>query len=29
MFFFFRDGKIVEAQSYADTAMQERVFGTK
>jgi ketosteroid isomerase-like protein len=27
--FSFRDGKIVHAQSYADTAMQERVFGTK
>jgi ketosteroid isomerase-like protein len=27
--FSFRDGKIVQAQSYADTAVQERVFGTK
>ena len=27
--YIFRDGKIVQAQSYADTAMQERVFGTK
>jgi ketosteroid isomerase-like protein len=25
----FRDGKIVKAQSFGDTAMQERVFGTK
>lgn len=27
--FTFRDGKIVQAQSFADTAMQERVFGSK
>jgi uncharacterized protein len=27
--FTFRDGKIVKAQSYGDTAMQERIFGTK
>ena len=25
----FRDGKIVQAHSYGDTAVQERVFGTK
>ncbi len=25
----FRDGKIGKAQSFGDTAMQERVFGTK
>jgi ketosteroid isomerase-like protein len=25
----FRDGKIVKAQSFADTAMQERIYGTK
>jgi ketosteroid isomerase-like protein len=25
----FRDGKIVKAHSYGDTAFQERVFGTK
>ena len=25
----FRDGKIVKAQSFGDTAMQQRVFGTK
>lgn len=25
----FRDGKIVQAQSYGDTALQERIFGTK
>ncbi len=27
--YIFRDGKIVEVWSYVDTAMQERVFGTK
>jgi ketosteroid isomerase-like protein len=27
--FTFRDGKIIKAQSYGDTAMQERVFGKK
>ena len=27
--FTFRDGKIIKAQSYGDTAMQERIFGTK
>jgi uncharacterized protein len=27
--FSFRDGKIVKAHSYADTAFQERVFGKK
>jgi ketosteroid isomerase-like protein len=27
--FTFRDGKIIKARSYGDTAMQERVFGTK
>lgn len=27
--FSFRDGKIVQAQSYADTSVQERVFGAK
>jgi ketosteroid isomerase-like protein len=27
--FTFRNGKIIKAQSYGDTAMQERVFGTK
>jgi ketosteroid isomerase-like protein len=27
--FTFRDGKIVKAQSFGDTAMQERIFGTK
>ena len=27
--FTFRDGKIVKAQSFGDTAMQERVFGKK
>jgi uncharacterized protein len=27
--FTFRDGKIIKARSYADTAMQERVFGSK
>lgn len=25
----FRDGKIVKAQSFGDTAMQERIFGAK
>ena len=25
----FRDGKMVKAQSFGDTALQERVFGTK
>ena len=27
--FTFRDGKVVKVQSFGDTAMQERVFGTK
>lgn len=27
--FTFRDGKIIKARSYGDTAMQERVFGKK
>jgi ketosteroid isomerase-like protein len=27
--FTYRDGKVVKAQSYGDTAMFERVFGTK
>jgi hypothetical protein len=27
--FTFRDGEIVKAQSYGDTAMQERIFGSK
>jgi len=25
----FREGKVVEAHSYGDTAMQERIFGKK
>jgi ketosteroid isomerase-like protein len=27
--FTFRDGKIIKAQSFGDTAMQERIFGKK
>jgi ketosteroid isomerase-like protein len=27
--FEFRDGKVVKAHSYGDTAMQERIFGSK
>jgi ketosteroid isomerase-like protein len=27
--FTFRDGKVIKAQSFGDTAMQERVFGKK
>jgi ketosteroid isomerase-like protein len=27
--FTFRDGKVVKAQSFGDTAMQERIFGKK
>jgi ketosteroid isomerase-like protein len=27
--FTFRDGKVVQAQSFGDTAMQERIFGSK
>jgi uncharacterized protein len=27
--FAFRDGMIIKAQSFGDTAMQERIFGTK
>jgi ketosteroid isomerase-like protein len=25
----FRDGKVIKAQSFGDTAMQERIFGKK
>jgi ketosteroid isomerase-like protein len=27
--FTFRDGKVIKAQSFGDTAVQERIFGTK